>query len=96
MTSAIDSGGFDSEPLKITSSIERPRSWRADCSPRTQRIASATFDFPQPFGPTTPVTPSSKATTVLSMKDLKPTMSSRRMRMADPISRPHGRFKRSP
>ena len=32
ITSAIDSGGFDSEPLKITSSMERPRSWQS--SPR--------------------------------------------------------------
>ena len=84
ITSAIESGGFDSEPLKMTSSIERPRRCRADCSPSTQRIASATFDLPQPFGPTTPVTPSSKATTVLSMNDLNPTMSSRLMRMWQP------------
>src|SRR5689334_24665270 len=41
--------------FRSTSSIERPRSWRADCSPSTHRIESATFDFPQPFGPTTPV-----------------------------------------
>ena len=96
ITSAIESGGFDSDPLKITSSIERPRSWRADCSPRTQRIASATLDLPQPFGPTTPVTPSSKATTVLSMNDLNPTMSRRRMRMPTRYHDPMGEFKAKP
>ena len=94
-TSAMESGGFDSEPLKITSSMERPRSWRADCSPRTQRMASATFDLPQPFGPTTPVTPSSKTTTVRSMNDLKPSTSSRLMRMATAISRPPAGFNTS-
>ena len=82
VTSAIDRGGFDSEPLKITSSMERPRSLSGDCSPSTQRTASATFDLPQPLGPTTPVTPPGKASTVRSMNDLNPTMSSRLMRMA--------------
>jgi len=44
-------------------------------------MASTTFDFPHPFGPTIPVTPSSKVNTARSMKDLKPVMSRRRMRM---------------
>src|SRR4051812_20310662 len=34
------------------------------------------FDFPHPFGPTTPVIPGSNSTLVLSAKDLKPTISS--------------------
>ena len=80
-TSAIDSGGLVSLPLKMTSSIPRPRRCLALCSPITQRMASTTFDLPQPLGPTTPVTPSSKVNTARSMNDLKPVMSRRRMRM---------------
>ncbi len=57
VTSAIESGACVSEPLKITSSMPRPRRFFALCSPITQRIASTTFDLPQPLGPTTPVTP---------------------------------------
>ena len=43
------------EPLKMTSSIDSPRRVFAELSPITHRTASMTFDFPQPFGPTTPV-----------------------------------------
>ena len=67
-------------PLKMTSSIFWPRSARADCSPRTHWIASAMFDFPQPFGPTTAVMPLGKSTTVLSGKLLKPDTSMRSSR----------------
>ena len=52
------------QPLKITSSIESPRSCLALCSPMTQRIASETFVLPQPLGPTTPVMPSPNWTSV--------------------------------
>ena len=38
----------------MTSSIARPRRCFALCSPITQRMASTTFDLPQPLGPTTP------------------------------------------
>src|SRR5213082_1236619 len=75
-TSAKLSGLRLSVPLKITSAISPPRSDLADCSPRTQRIASSKFDFPQPFGPTIAVTPSWKLKSVLSAKDLKPKSSS--------------------
>ena len=49
-----------------------PRNDFADCSPKTQRIASATFDLPQPFGPTIHVTPSPNLISALSANDLKP------------------------
>ena len=42
---------------KITSVIFSPRIDLTDCSPKTQRIASAILDLPQPFGPTIPVIP---------------------------------------
>ena len=38
----------------------------------TQRSASSRFDFPQPLGPTTPVSPGSIKSSVGSTKDLKP------------------------
>ena len=78
-TSAIPVGGRDSLPLKMTSSIERPRRCFALCSPMAQRMASTTLLLPQPFGPTTPVTPSSKEKTTRSANDLKPEMSTRRI-----------------
>jgi len=56
----------------MTSSIFAPRIMRARCSPSTQRIASETFDLPQPLGPTMAVTPSSKTRSVWSAKDLNP------------------------
>jgi len=40
-------------------------------------MASTLFDFPHPFGPTTPVIGSSKVRTVRSTKDLNPQISSR-------------------
>ena len=43
-----------------------------------QRSASSKFDLPQPFGPTTPVSPGSIRISVGSTKDLKP---SRRRRV---------------
>jgi hypothetical protein len=72
VTSAMPIGGRFSEPAKMTSSMPLPRSLRADCSPITHLMASTTFDFPQPFGPTTQVMPASKLKTVRSTKDLKP------------------------
>ena len=52
-TSAIPRDFRPSVPLKITSSIREPLSASALCSPNTQRMASTTFVFPQPLGPTT-------------------------------------------
>src|SRR3990167_6096455 len=70
--SAYPRSGILSVPLKITSSIFEPRRDFTDCSPRTQRIPSAIFDFPQPLGPTTAVMPGSKCKVVFSAKDLNP------------------------
>ena len=77
----MDSGGLDSEPLKMTSSMPRPRRFLALCSPITQRMASTMLDLPQPLGPTMPVTPSSNVKTLPSMNDLKPVMSRRLIRI---------------
>src|SRR3990167_2515856 len=62
----------EADPWKITSSIRWPRSVFGLCSPRAQRMASATLDLPQPFGPTMQVIPGSTRTAVFSAKDLKP------------------------
>src|SRR5829696_3042411 len=61
-----------SVPLKMTSAISPPRSALADCSPKTQRIASDTLDLPHPLGPTMAATPGWKFRDVLSANDLKP------------------------
>ncbi len=72
VTSASPTAPLAEEPEKMTSSIAWPRSIFALCSPSTQRIASDTFDLPEPFGPTTTLRPGSKTIWVLSAKDLKP------------------------
>src|SRR6516165_7988235 len=59
----------------MRSSALLPRSRVGACSPSTQRIASTTFDLPQPLGPTTAVIPGAKPTLVGSRNDLKPTKS---------------------
>ena len=71
-TSQSCAGRRVSAPSKITSCILPPRSAFALCSPSTQRIESAMFDLPHPFGPTTAVTPGSKRRVVGSANDLKP------------------------
>src|SRR5690242_15375241 len=71
-TEARASGLRLSEPLKITSCIESPRSAEARVSPSTQRTASITLDLPQPFGPTTPTRRPGTWIVVGSTKDLKP------------------------
>jgi hypothetical protein len=75
-TSATFTGRRADEPWKMTSVMFPPRSMRARCSPSTQRMASDTFDLPQPFGPTMAVQPSSKRRNVWSANDLKPWSSS--------------------
>src|SRR5437868_11092011 len=75
-TSANPTGLRLSVPLKMTSAISPPRNDLADCSPSTQRTASSTLDFPQPFGPTIAVMPSWKLRSVLSANDLNPSSSS--------------------
>ena len=65
-------GFLFSEPLKITSAIDSPRRFFAESSPSTQRTASITFDFPHPFGPTTPTILVGNDIFVGSTKLLKP------------------------
>src|SRR5439155_4702878 len=77
-TSAMPSGCRLAEPAKITSSGLRARTAFGDCSPRTHNTASATFDFPDPFGPTTTTMPGNSSVEVRAAKDLKPTRSRRR------------------
>src|SRR5580692_11338714 len=77
VTSAASCPARDSEPLKIRSSMLRPRRCLADCSPMHQRMASTMLDLPQPFGPTMAMTSWSKVTTVRSTNDLNPTISRR-------------------
>src|SRR3954463_6548812 len=71
-TSARPSGPLVAVPAKMTSSILPPRRVLAPCSPITQASASTTFDLPDPLGPTTQVTPGSKANVVGCANDLKP------------------------
>ena len=47
------------EPEKMTSSMPDARMDLYEFSPMTQRMASTRLDLPQPFGPTTPVSPGS-------------------------------------
>src|ERR1700722_20719859 len=71
-TSALLREGRLPEPAKITSSMPEPRMFLNELSPITQRRASTRFDLPQPFGPTTPVSPGSILNSALSQKLLKP------------------------
>ncbi len=71
-TSARPSGARPDVPAKMTSSILPPRSDLAPCSPMTHASASTTLDLPEPFGPTTHVTPGSKLKVVAEANDLNP------------------------
>src|ERR1700723_1679382 len=72
-TSAMPVGLRSRVPAKMTSSILRPRRDLADCSPRTQLMASEILDLPQPLGPTTTAMPDPASwTSVRSQNDLKP------------------------
>ena len=71
-TEADPIGFLELEPLNITSVIESPLSLLAELSPITHLTASITFDFPQPFGPTTPTKFEGNVSDVGSTKDLKP------------------------
>src|SRR6202040_112936 len=76
VTSANPIGGRFVVPLKMQSAMRSARSDLWLCSPSTQEIASTTFDFPHPFGPTMQVVPVPlNVTTVRSQNDLKPTIS---------------------
>src|SRR3990167_837128 len=52
LTFARPARGESVEPFQIKSSPRLPRILLIDCSPSTKRKASATFDLPEPFGPT--------------------------------------------
>src|SRR6266571_3728595 len=76
VTSARPIGGRLVVPLKIQSAMRSARSDLWLCSPKTQEMASTTFDLPQPLGPTIHVVPEPlNVTTVRSQNDLKPTIS---------------------
>src|SRR5262245_12873033 len=72
LTSARPSAGRVAVPAKMTSSIFWLRTADGACAPSTQAIASTTFDLPDPFGPTTTVTPGSSSSVVASANDLNP------------------------
>ncbi len=72
VTSARPSAGRLAVPAKMTSSIFWLRTALGACAPSTQAIASTTFDLPEPFGPTTTVTPGSSCIVVASANDLNP------------------------
>src|SRR5438309_9902692 len=69
-TSDMPSGMRERDPLKMTFSITSERSVPAFCSPNAQRIASTTFVFPQPLGPTIDVMPESNFESVRLASDL--------------------------
>src|ERR1700755_1397244 len=71
-TSALLREGLRPEPEKITSYMPEARIFLYELSPITQRKASTRLDLPQPFGPTTPVSPGSILNSALSQKLLKP------------------------
>ena len=72
LTSARPSAARAAVPAKMTSSIFWLRRALGPWAPSTQVTASTTFDFPDPFGPTTTVTPGSNSRVVGSANDLKP------------------------
>ena len=71
-TSQWSAGGCVDEPPKRTSSGFSARSSDGVNDPAAQTIASATFDLPEPFGPTTTATPGSSFSSSGSTNDLKP------------------------
>ena len=77
VTAARFARGAMFDPDQIRSSLRLPRMDFIDCSPSAKRNASATFDLPEPFGPTTLVTEDEKSSTVFRAKDLNPAISRR-------------------
>ena len=72
VTSARPRAGRVAVPAKITSSIFSVRNARVAWVPMTHAMASRMFDFPDPFGPTTTLTPVEKSRRVRSANDLNP------------------------
>src|SRR5262245_53878386 len=75
-TSQCSPGLRSSPPAKRTSSGFSARSSDGVREPAAQTIASAMFDFPEPFGPTMTATPGSSEISIGSGNDLKPRMRS--------------------
>src|SRR6056300_670405 len=71
-TLALEIAGRVSVPLKMTDSMDSPRSSFADDEPRTHFTDSMILDFPQPFGPTIPTNCPGREMVVGSTKVLKP------------------------
>ena len=71
-TSHEEAGGRVPEPPNSTSSGFSARSSLGARLPVAQTIASARFDLPEPFGPTTTATPGSSRSSTGSGNDLKP------------------------
>jgi len=71
-TSARPRAGRRAVPAKMTSSIFWLRTDDGACAPSTHAMASTTLLLPEPFGPTTTVTPGSSTRVVESANDLKP------------------------
>ena len=71
-TSQWSAAGRSDEPANRTSSAFSARSSDGVSDPAAHTIASATLDFPDPFGPTTTATPGSRRTSTGSGNDLKP------------------------
>src|SRR5215213_216128 len=77
------------EPAKRTSSGFSALSSCGAMEPEAQTIASATFDLPEPFGPTTTATPGSSSISTGSTNDLKPrNLIARRCTRAQAIAGP--------
>ncbi len=88
-TSAALRGCTPRPPPKITSCIDWPRTASGDCSPIAHSTASVTLDLPEPFGPTTTLTPGPKSRRVRSGNDLKPFSVSDFSCIRIPIQRRH-------
>src|SRR3989344_5339848 len=67
--------GKAGDPPHIKSSPRFERMDFIDCSPRTKRNASATFDFPLPFGPTMEAMAAPNRSSVFFPNDLNPVSS---------------------
>jgi hypothetical protein len=86
VTLAIPLGVRPAEPAKMTSIISFPRRLLLERSPSTHLIASTMLLLPHPFGPTTPITSSSKVNSVASANDLNPLSVSLRRRIGSATS----------
>src|SRR5205807_5351686 len=95
-TSAVLLAWRPGAPAKITSCIDCPRTATGDCSPSAHSTASVIFDFPEPLGPTTTLTPGPNSRRVRSGNDLKPfsAIDFRYTARSSPLERLQGRLRR--